>query len=905
MKTQTSHTTPSDNPGYSGVYQQQGRMITDADWNALTDIEKQRLVSVLRDAIASGAPGQGGLAIKNGGDDPLIEPGILYVDGVPARLRGENGKPIPLSGQPDCPALPKLENRGGQPVTLFADVWELGVTALDDPELMDPALHGADTTTRTRTLVQVKWIPGERETLPDALPERGSAPLTLTLRKIVVGDDPCDPCASEMNLDERIGNYLFRVEVHDVFIKDAQRHLVLKWSRDNGAEAHEVEHTPPGFNQGHWVWEFYDADSEKTAGLYFPADHPVQRGVLKTEFTVPGASEGPHHFVRQWDGYLVLNLDTQTLEEGQDRGTKLHTSGSSDAHGWVGLDSGQLTLNSELLEFQLTHKDQQFLPGDYWQAAVRETVHNSGDRVLGSAGEGEAPLGVRHRYLILGHLNADGTLVEHDDAERRRFAFPPLTDLKASDVGFTQQCKNLYHNAENVQQALDALCDIGAEDIAYRLPDACEAQNLTPRELLEKVAGDQWPQNKTTVENLLDTLLCHFNSDALPHTLKDCKREEGPSYRELLKLEQKHQPTSDVLNQILCETTAQRIPLDREAELCEELKRAEAQTVQEALNVLCWRDTGGGCARVVEPGQLEGVLRDVMASNAEHIWLCLKPGEHPITGDIPVTAKKLIRITGAGYHASQIRLTINGWGLKAPEFYMGDLSIQFGDNVQGTVELDGYDVTMERVQIQSFEQQNEQPMLRIFNSDRQGLNSLCLNNSRLLPKSGTALFLEHVSQRALIQNNYINGEVHYSHSINKQVDPHTQNITSNRTEGDRVEGSNGAFIIENNTVQRWVSLMESGLVRRGALARPVSGPVTLAVNQNSLGVGSSFIGQRLNAYGNQLFGASGNDQPETAVWLIANQLIATGHMGDPPSLVGRFSAFRHSMDNNLLDFKQL
>ena len=100
MKTQTSHTTPIDNPGYSGVYQQQGRMITDADWNALTDIEKQRLVSALRDAIASGAPRQGGLAIGSGGDDPLIEPGILYVDGVPARLQGESSKPIPLSGQP-------------------------------------------------------------------------------------------------------------------------------------------------------------------------------------------------------------------------------------------------------------------------------------------------------------------------------------------------------------------------------------------------------------------------------------------------------------------------------------------------------------------------------------------------------------------------------------------------------------------------------------------------------------------------------------------------------------------------------------------------------------------------------------------------------------------------------------
>lgn len=56
MKTQISRDSHQSRKRYSGVYEQQGRMLTDADVNELMEIIKRRLDDVLVDVIGSGAP---------------------------------------------------------------------------------------------------------------------------------------------------------------------------------------------------------------------------------------------------------------------------------------------------------------------------------------------------------------------------------------------------------------------------------------------------------------------------------------------------------------------------------------------------------------------------------------------------------------------------------------------------------------------------------------------------------------------------------------------------------------------------------------------------------------------------------------------------------------------------------
>ncbi|RLK50612.1 hypothetical protein DFR31_0518 [Alkalispirillum mobile] len=964
MKTQTSQPSHRDHGQYSGVYLQQGRMITDADWNALDEIGQRRLVGALWDAIASGAPRQGGLRLSDGAGVRL-HPGVLYVGGVPARLVGDG--PMAPDEQPRYPDPPPFE---GRDLTLYADVWERSVTALEDPALMDPALHGADTSSRGETVLQVKWCPrGVDPTDPAVNPPLGDAPLALRLRHIFVGDDPCDPCASEMNLDERIGNYLFRVEVHDLFRDEAgDRQLVLKWSRDNGAEAHEADNVPEGFDRGDWVWEFYDDASEQTLGRHLPEGYRPRRGRLSTTFERPPEGE-PRAFVRQWDGFLQLNLDAAILVTGVDRGAELDPELDPDAHGWVDIDAGVLQVNGERLELRLAFADRAFLPGDYWQAAVREAVQGPGDYVLGDESVGEPPRGVRHRYLRLGELDGDGALVPHSDAERRRFNFPPLTDLAAADVGFNERCNALFQGAENVQQALDALCDIAAEHIAYRLPDCRGGMEVTVKRLLAEALAERWPDidgdGRLSVRDMLDGLLCHLDSAALPHDVPEC-RDGRRSLRERLRIPVGRTTTAEPLNRLLCDTTADHLPLGRETELCPDLDREGVETVQDALNTLCGRSAGGGCARVVVPGDLTRTLKELIDQEAESIWLCLKPGEHELPPGLDLEAGRHIRISGAGYRACRILVRAPLWQLEAPEIQLTDLGIYFEGDESAGLRLTGEDISVTGVHFQDAHAQEDEPMVHIRGPQpsRKGVTALRLEDSRFFPWGRKlALLLEQVSYVGHVRHNWIEGEVHYNPMIDKPVDPDRQGIARTSIDGDRVvlgrvavvvggedrderdpaperrattrpllgaapipgirgqpgnaggdaprrgrEGEDievspggGGVYIENNVIERWVSLMESGLVRRNILEGQVAGPVLLNVQHNAFAVGSSFIGGQLVATGNHVFSDRSHDSSE--VWFIANQLIAQGNLAEDRESEARYSAESHAVANNLLNFR--
>jgi hypothetical protein len=53
MKTEISRNSHQPKKRYSGVYQQQGRMLTDADWNELVDVIKEQLDDALRDIVGT------------------------------------------------------------------------------------------------------------------------------------------------------------------------------------------------------------------------------------------------------------------------------------------------------------------------------------------------------------------------------------------------------------------------------------------------------------------------------------------------------------------------------------------------------------------------------------------------------------------------------------------------------------------------------------------------------------------------------------------------------------------------------------------------------------------------------------------------------------------------------------
>lgn len=604
MKTQISRDSFQPDKRYTGIHQQQGRILTDADWNELVAICREQLKQSLTDVVGNGTPRTGALAITA---NRRIQPGDLYVDGLRAELPGT--VPFAANAQPDLPGYPALPTG---PYLVYADVWERTVTSLEDAKLRDPGLHGADTCTRTQTMLQVKTCP-ESVNPETAIPRRGNATLSLSLHTSLEAGDPCDPCAGLISAGQgRVGSYLFRLEVHAAEgAAGNPTRLILKWSSENGAEqyeAHPAEQMPPGFVAGNYVYEFHNLATEKHLGVFLGTGFTPSRGTLRTSYEIPDTA--PRELVRRWDGTCELTRagSVWTLVAGVDRGVSLTTTGANTAPGHVVLGSS-LQINLEALQLVLDLAGKTFVAGDFWTAPVREAVDGPGSTVL----SGTEPKGIEHHYLRLARVQADGTVVPYEnDADQRRHRFPPLTDLRAHDVGYQTTCDSGLFNAshDNVEKALNRLCQLAAEHIAYTA--TCTAG------LYAGFSG--------TVKQALD-LICAIQAAHVGFA-KPC---DTSIYRG------RTIATVDDALKLLCDIRAGHIAYQPGGD-CTFLNQPGINTVQDALDALCARPvgSGGGCRITVGEGgryaTLEEALKDLLGRGERDICLCLLPGEHRFLG---------------------------------------------------------------------------------------------------------------------------------------------------------------------------------------------------------------------------------------------------------------------------------
>ena len=122
--------------------------INEAEGNVIVDT-----VSSFEGIFGSGrvrsAPSWAGRRLRVGG-------GRYYVGGI----RCESLAPFYYSRQPDLPNAevpPGLGQKGTYLV--YLDVWERLVTAMDEPEIAEPALSGIDSSVRVRVVHQVRLLP--------------------------------------------------------------------------------------------------------------------------------------------------------------------------------------------------------------------------------------------------------------------------------------------------------------------------------------------------------------------------------------------------------------------------------------------------------------------------------------------------------------------------------------------------------------------------------------------------------------------------------------------------------------------------------------------------------------------------------------------------------------------------
>lgn len=371
---------------------------------------------------------------------------------------------VTYSTQPDLPAAPYLDVGPGSPAKLalddgsyvaYADVWERHVTALDDPELVETALGGPDTATRTKAVWQVRidpvagspircedltsWAPGSSES--DGRPA-STGSMRARSRPETPTTNPCviPPSAGYRRLE----NHLYRIEVHD---PGPLGTATFKWSRDNASMTASwtsqagreltVSTTGPdevlGFASGQLV-ELLDDTRELAGspGSLVRIAAPPEGDVITVDTNVDLTQFPRNPKVRRWDCGAAVTVERPAADDG-----------------WLALEDG----------VQVLFEDGHYNTGDYWLVPARTAQADvEWPRDPGGASVPRPPDGIAHHYAPLALLEVSGgTVTLLDDCRDR---FPSLADLTAADVAFDNaRCE--IPGAATVQDALDAMCEHG------------------------------------------------------------------------------------------------------------------------------------------------------------------------------------------------------------------------------------------------------------------------------------------------------------------------------------------------------------------------------------------------------------------------------------------------------------
>jgi hypothetical protein len=277
----------SDRPRhlYTGIVAQQGRVLLDRDVNDLQDIVLSRLATDVRDIVGpSGTPDDGfrigppdtaptpGFwsppepatasppAAPGSGDDFLIGAGSMYLGGhrivFPPR---QGGQAVTYSylDQPDWPTPDPIAADLTQEL-VYLDAVLREVSAVEDPDLLEVALGGPDTSQRLRFLRRVRrqtvdasdcatawqqaianWAAQGLTFDPTTMLLSAAAALQVTFTQDAGTGDPCDPTATGGYLGA--DNQLIRVQIS----APAGAQPTLVWSYDNASFLYRITSVSP------------------------------------------------------------------------------------------------------------------------------------------------------------------------------------------------------------------------------------------------------------------------------------------------------------------------------------------------------------------------------------------------------------------------------------------------------------------------------------------------------------------------------------------------------------------------------------------------------------------------------------------------------------------------------------
>ena len=451
----------SHRPGkrYSGVFQVQGGMVTDADLGEQATIARNRVDALGHDTACRGVPVKDGAVLlqpDGGGLIPTLREGTVYAEGVRGQVRTTSpvtGIPV-LTAQVDFPMAPALPASGGHVV--YVDIWERMTSHIEESYLSDPGFHGAETSYRSQTMTQLKWAPasqsGDIEAGAGRFPRIGDGEMTVTETDPGTIFDDCDPCADTVKAEQVVANALYRFEIVSVDgDADAPTSIRIAWSSENASAMAPASVNEEDFERPGMVYEFFSKITDQHLGVHHDSDTAKTTAFVESMSDTPAPASAPGGgswpFVRRWDGMAVIDFSAG-------KATRIGAGPLATMVGQV------VTIATDSFTAAFDFAGKSVVAGDYWLVELRRM---GTPRI---AAVQSTPVGILHNYCIL-FRTTGRTPQQVTDAEERMLSFPFLSDLPATHVGFDNNCTKLYGTAENVQEALDELCNINAADIPF------------------------------------------------------------------------------------------------------------------------------------------------------------------------------------------------------------------------------------------------------------------------------------------------------------------------------------------------------------------------------------------------------------------------------------------------------
>ncbi|PYS67640.1 MAG: hypothetical protein DMF69_22440 [Acidobacteria bacterium] len=453
---------------YDRVQMQQGRVLTDDDFNEAERLDAEDSRRVRVDVIGPAGSPDDGFKLKTVGANLVLSAGTYYTGGL--RLELQADEPFNLQNdwlqQGSRPGETLTQPAGAQFDFVWLDVWQQPVSAVEDKELFEVALGGADTSARVRTMRRAHVLPNVGDVdcadawtqLLASLAGEGTlnsdfelvpdARLTVEPDGTAGTDDLCSPPVNGGYLGAE--NQAIRVQISG--------NNQFTWGFDNGAPLYRVKLVADNTgalrkihmltvpkDQAHYPlegqviellpWSALLSNGQKNAelsGFMAKVDGGYNPDTQDLHITAaPGNDTGapPMPFGQRWtaraDAAAINNEDPP--DDGYFYMRVWNRGGDTQSPAAINFVPGT-PVSLAKTGLQVTFSGANLRRNDFWIIAARPETPNT--VVPWELSTGRAPHGVRRWIAPLGMIHWPGGDNELEVTDDCRPTFLPLTKIK-------------------------------------------------------------------------------------------------------------------------------------------------------------------------------------------------------------------------------------------------------------------------------------------------------------------------------------------------------------------------------------------------------------------------------------------------------------------------------------------